>query len=139
VSARLVVIVVSLPLLAAASCSRAPGPGDAGYRYNVDGRYASDIVVRDARYAGSTQLATRAGGALSGTMTFVTPISVTAELSGAVRGDSIAFDGRYRTPDCTGVLRGRGRIADGGDSAWGRVSMDDSCVGAMAGTFGLRK
>jgi hypothetical protein len=93
------------------------------------------MTVRDTRYTGSMQLATRPGGAVSGTMTLTAPIAITVELSGAVSGDSISFGGPYRTPDCTGVLRGRGRIAAGGSSASGSVYIDDGCVGAMAGTF----
>jgi hypothetical protein len=131
----LVGLVVGFPLLSGTACSRSPMPGDDGYRFNLAGRYASDMIVRDTRYTGSMDLATRRGGRVSGTMTLTAPIVVTAELSGSVHGDSIAFGGPYRTPDCTGVLRGRGRIADGGRSAWGNVYIDDGCAGAISGSF----
>jgi hypothetical protein len=129
------------PLLGGIACSRpsTPGPGDAGYPYNLAGQYATDMSVGDTRYTGSMELATRAGGAVSGTMKLTAPIAITAELKGSVTGDSVAVGGPYRTPDCTGVLRGRGRIADGGTSAWGRVYIDDGCVGAMAGSFRLER
>jgi hypothetical protein len=135
----LVTFVVALPLPGASGCSRSPMPGDDGYRFNVAGRYASDMTVRDTRYTGSVELATRRGGAVSGTMKLTAPIAITAALSGVVSGDSIAFGGPYRTPDCSGVLRGRGRIAAGGSSAWGNVYIDDGCVGAMAGSFKLER
>jgi hypothetical protein len=136
------------PLLAAAAallsvgcgaCSRTPNAGDAGYRYNLDGRYRSDMVVRQTSYSGAMDLATAPGGVLSGTMNLTKPIAITAQLKGHVQGDSIAFDGPYRTPDCTGVLRGRGRIADGGAAAWGNVNIDDGCVGALTGSFRLER
>jgi hypothetical protein len=131
--------VLAFALLSGGACSRSPKAGDAGYRFNLAGRYASDMTVRDTRYTGSIDLATRQGGALSGTMTLTAPIAITAELSGLVSGDTMTFGGPYRTPDCTGVLRGRGRIADGGSSAWGKLNIDDGCVGPMAGSFRLER
>ena len=97
------------------------------------------MTVRHTSYTGAMDLATAPGGAVSGTMMLMTPVPITAELTGHVIGDSVAFGGPYRTPDCTGVLRGRGRIADGGRAAWGDVKIDDGCVGAMAGSFRLKK
>lgn len=132
-------LLLALPLLAGSGCSQSPEAGDAGYRFNLAGRYSSDMTVRDVRYSGSMDLATRRGGALSGTMQITTPIAITAKLSGSVSGDSIVFGGPYRTPDCTGVLRGRGRVADGGNTAWGSLNIDDGCVGAMAGNFRLQR
>jgi hypothetical protein len=127
------------PFLGGTTCSRTPDPGEAGYRYNLAGGYSSDMVVGDKRYTGSMELGTRVGGALFGVMRLTTPIAITAELSGAISGDSVTFGGPYRTPDCTGVLRARGRIADGGGSASGSISIDDGCVGAMAGRFRLER
>lgn len=126
-------------LIGASACSGAPIPGDHGYRYNLEGRYSSDMMVRQTSYRGSMDLATARGGALAGTMRLTAPIPITADLTGHVTGDSIAFGGPYRTPECSGVLRGRGRIADGGRTAWGDVNIDDGCVGAMAGSFRLAK
>jgi hypothetical protein len=126
-------------LVAAAACSRAPEPSDPERRYNLAGTYSSDMIVREKRYSGSIELATRASGALSGVMKLTNPIAITAELSGFIVGDSVAFDGPYRTPDCTGVLRARGRVDSGGRSAWGVVNIDDGCVGAMAGSFRLER
>ncbi len=138
---RLLHLLVVVALLGESACSRTsqPSPGDAGYRYNLAGHYASDMTVRDTRYTGSMELATHAGGAMSGTMTLTAPITITAELTGLVSGDSVTFGGPYRTPDCTGVLRGHGRITDGGKSAWGAVNIDDGCVGALAGSFRLER
>lgn len=130
---------IAAALLGVGACSGTPTPGDSGYRYNLDGRYTSDMLVRQRTYRGSMHLATARGGALSGTMRVTTPIPITAELTGHVLGDSIAFGGPYRTPECTGVLRGRGRIEEGGRTAWGNVNIDDGCVGAMAGSFRLAK
>jgi hypothetical protein len=130
---------IVIPLIGGGSCagSSPPSQSDAGRRSELAGRYASDMTVRDTRYTGSMQFATLASGAVSGTMKLTAPITITAELRGLVRGDSVTFGGPYRTPDCTGVLRARGRIADGGKSAWGAVNIDDACVGAMTGTFRL--
>jgi hypothetical protein len=132
-------LLVILSLLGASACSHSANPGEDEYRYNLTGRYASDMTVRDTRYTGSMELATRAGGAVLGIMKLTAPIAITAELTGRVSGDSVIFGGPYRTPDCTGVLRARGRIADGGTSAWGSVNIDDGCVGAMAGNFRLER
>jgi hypothetical protein len=136
---RLLLINVAVSLVGGGACSGTPSAGEAAYRYNLDGRYASDMTVRQTNYSGAMDLATAPGGTVSGTMTLMTPIPITAELTGRVTGDSIAFGGPYRTPDCTGVLRGRGQIADGGGAAWGDVKIDDGCVGAMAGSFRLKK
>lgn len=133
-------LLLGLPLLVGgAACSSSPAPGDGDYRYNLAGRYTSDMLVQNTRYTGAMELATRPGGVVSGTMNLTAPIAITARLTGSLSGDSIAFGGPYRTPDCTGVLRGRGRIADGGGKAWGSVNIDDGCVGAMAGTFVLER
>jgi hypothetical protein len=139
VAARWTLLLIFLPLFGDIGCSRGAAPGDDGYRYNLAGRYASDMKVRETRYTGSMQLATRPGGAVSGTMTLTAPIAIIGELSGTVTGDSINFGGPYRTPDCTGVLRGRGRITAGGGSASGSVYIDDGCVGPMAGSFRLER
>ena len=136
---RLLLIPAAASLVGVGGCSDTPGAGDVGYRYNLHGRYASDMTVRHTSYTGAMDLATAPGGAVSGTMMLMTPVPITAELTGHVIGDSVAFGGPYRTPDCTGVLRGRGRIADGGGAAWGDVKIDDGCVGAMAGSFRLKK
>jgi hypothetical protein len=126
-------------LAGVSACSGAPTPEDHGSRYDLQGRYSSDMIVRQTSYRGSMDVATSRGGALSGTLRLTTPIPITAELTGHVLRDSIAFGGPYRTPECTGVLRGRGRIAEGGRTAWGDVNIDDGCVGAMAGSFRLAK
>jgi hypothetical protein len=136
---RFILVPAAALSLGVAGCSGTPSAGDAGYRYNLDGRYTSDMMVHQTSYSGSMDLATAPGGGLSGTMKLTAPIPITAALTGRVSGDSIAFGGPYRTPDCSGVLRGRGRIADGGRAAWGDVRIDDGCVGAMAGSFRLEK
>lgn len=129
-----------IPLAAATSCSREATPHDGvAHHQRLDGRYASDMVVRDTRYSGSLELTTGRAGELSGTLELTSPIKITAQVSGSVGKDSITFGGPYRTPDCTGVLRARGRVADGGASAWGNLYIDDGCAGAMAGTFALRR
>lgn len=139
-SARWILILLILPAVVGEfGCSRTAQPGDDGYRYNLAGRYASDMKVHETRYTGSMQLSTRPGGAVSGRMILTAPIGIIGELFGTVTGDSINFGGPYRTPDCTGVLRGRGRITAGGGSASGSVYIDDGCVGPMAGSFRLER
>src|SRR5918999_5672752 len=80
-------VLVALTLLVLGACRDSPHPGEAGYPFNLAGRYASDMIVRDTRYTGSVELTTREGGTVSGTMKITAPIAITADLAGSVNGD----------------------------------------------------
>lgn len=119
-----------------AACAGNPQPGDPGYRYNVSGRYAATFVVEGTPYTGTMDLATAAGGAVTGTMAITSPGEMTSSASGALAADTLRLTIPYQAPDgCTGTASLTGRIADGGESVTGAMDLQDSCGGPLAGSF----
>lgn len=132
--------IVALPVLAAlglaVACAANPKPGEPGYAYNVEGVYASTYVVDGTPYEGTTELATGAGGAVTGDFSLERPVRIVGEIVGTVRGDSLSYTGTYtQSGGCDGTLSGVGLVAEGGDQVAGALEVDDSCGGELSGTF----
>lgn len=123
------------------ACSSNPRPGESGFPYNVDGPYAAVFDIDGTIYEGTVQLATAEGGAVSGALALVSPVTINGTLEGVVLNNSFAFTSPYEIEEngCSGVVAGRGVIADGGVSVTGTADVDDDCGGALAGTFTLTR
>jgi hypothetical protein len=135
---RLPTALIVAALLAA--CAGNPQPGDPGYRFNVAGEYAASFVVEGNPYGGRMTLTTASGGAVSGNLTVTSPFTMESTLSGTIAADSLRLTLPYATPqNCFGTASLVGAIAEGGVGAAGTMSLDDSCDGALTGTFTLSR
>lgn len=122
------------------ACAGNPKPGDPGYSYNVAGNYAASFNVDGVPYGGIITLETAPGGAVSGNMAMVTPITLESQLTGTVTGDSLMLSIPYTLPDgCNGTAVLRGPIAEGGGSSSGPMQVNDSCAGVLNGSFTLTR
>lgn len=135
-----IAVLSPLALGLALACAANPKPGEPGYAYNLQGVYASTYTVEGTAYTGTTELATGAGGAVSGDFALEQPVRIVGEMTGTVTGDSLSFSGTYtQSGGCDGTVSGTGAIAEGGDRAEGPLQVDDSCGGALSGTFAFER
>lgn len=133
------VIVTVLTAALLAACAGNPRPGEPGYRYNVEGTYRASFVVEGTPYGGTMTLATAPGGAVTGTMSLDNP-PIESSTTGSVVADTLRLTIPYTMPDgCTGIANLLGPIADGGGAASGSMDLQDSCGGALGGTFSFSR
>ncbi|MCG8467176.1 MAG: hypothetical protein MJB57_03070, partial [Gemmatimonadetes bacterium] len=63
--------------LALGACAGAPGPGDPGYEYNLNGTYAGEVAADDgSAFAGVFEFQTLPGGEITGTMALTDPLVI---------------------------------------------------------------
>lgn len=134
------IVMLLTALAGVAACAGNPEPGDPGYRYNVSGRYSASFVVEGTPYTGTMDMSTAPGGAVTGTMAITEPAEVTSTASGTVSADTLRLTIPYQLPDgCGGTARLTGAINDGGGGVAGDMNLDDSCGGALSGSFILTR
>lgn len=123
---------VGFAALVMAACSSNPMPGDTGYPYNMTGTYETSIGALGTVYDGPATITTSPGGFVYGTLELAGPETVVGAIEGSIAGDTLTFDSHYeRGGGCTGVLSGKGTIAEGGESASGDAVVDDDCSGDL--------
>jgi hypothetical protein len=121
------------------ACAGNPRPGEPGYRFNVEGTYRASFVVEGTPYGGTMALATAPGGAVTGSMMVVDP-PMDSQATGSVAADTLRLTIPYSMPNgCTGTASLLGPIADGGDAVSGTMALQDSCGGALSGTFSFSR
>jgi hypothetical protein len=122
------------------ACAGNPKPGDSGYRFNVTGPYTAHFDVSGQPYDGTMTLATARGGTVTGSMALVSPATINSQVTGTVLADTLRLSIPYATPDgCGGTAALIGTIAEGGAAANGTMDVQDSCGGALEGTFTLSR
>ena len=123
---------IGIAAFAVTACSGNPMPGDQGYPYNMQGTYETSIGALGSVYAGPSTITTSPGGFIYGTLELAGPEPVVGTIEGTISGDTLSFDSHYeRGGGCTGVLSGKGTIAEGGASASGDAIVDDDCSGDL--------
>ena len=132
---------VLVPALALWACAANPGPGEAGYPFNLSGAYEGEFVVDGMPFGVGMEVRTGAGGALEGTYEVTDPVNMTGSVTGSIVADSVTFTIEYLNPmdGCGGILDGKGRVEEGGGAFSGRARVNDSCGGSLSGTFALRR
>ena len=123
---------LGLIALAAAitACAGTPGPGDAGYPYNVEGAYTGSITVNGVPFAGSLEVEIGEGGAVEGAFNVTQPVAMVVRLTGTVVGNELTvemnYDGNPAT-GCTtpGTVTGTLIIAEGGAELSGPVTVQE--------------
>ena len=108
---------------------------------DIKGDYNLEFVVQEAPYAGTLKTTAGAKGAFTGKLDFTSPSKVLSDVTGKSVGDSVTFEGKYEDQGrgCTGTLVARGTAEKDGSKASGVVDINDSCGGALAGTFRMWK
>ena len=83
-------------------CAGSPGPGDAGYPYNVAGDYSGSLTVAGVTMTGTIQVSTQPGGAVTGTVSVNRPIQINGTLNGTLAGDQLTVGIAYGNNPATG-------------------------------------
>lgn len=127
-----------------ASCAGAPGPGDAGYAFNVDGRYAGRLLVDGQSFDATFDLAISAGGRVRGTFEVRAPLEIEGRAAGMVVDDvlrlTLAYesDARDGGGTCEGRVEGILDITADGAIVDGPVTITD-CGDSLAGRLSFRR
>ena len=110
-------------------CAGSPGPGDAGYLYNVAGDYSGSLTVAGVTMTGTIQVSTQPGGGVTGTVSVNRPIQINGTLNGALAGDQltvgIAYGNNPATGCSGGTMDGALTIAEHGANISGAVKITD--------------
>ena len=133
---------IAVALVAVAwGCAGTPGPGDAGYPFNLAGSYSGEIFVEGMAFSFGMDVRTGAGGAFDGTYGVTSPVSMSGAVAGTLVADTARFALEYVNPmdGCGGTLNGTGTVESGGAAFAGRVRVNDSCNGYLSGTISLKK
>ena len=87
-------------------CAGSPGPGDAGYPYNVAGDYSGSLTVAGVTMTGTIQVSTQPGGGVTGTVSVNRPIQINGTLNGTLAGDQLTVGIAYGNNPATGCSGG---------------------------------
>jgi hypothetical protein len=133
----------TLALLCA--CAGTPGPGDAGYAYNVEGVYAGRLLVDGERFDARAELSTMRSGRVRGTFRVVAPLEIDATVDGVVLEDLLRFNLRYGSSQrgadgrpCEGSIEGVLSVERGGGVFEGPVTITD-CGDSFVGRLSFRR
>ncbi|MFO8174509.1 MAG: hypothetical protein ACQET1_10110 [Gemmatimonadota bacterium] len=123
------------------ACAGNPGPGEAGYPFNLSGSYDGEIFVEGMSFSSAMDLRTAPGGTLEGTYAVTSPVNMTGRVDGTLVADTARFSLSYVNPmdGCSGTLEGTGPVEEGGTAFSGRTRIQDSCNGYLSGSFRFRK
>ena len=108
---------------------------------DLKGDYNVEFMVEGTAYTGTVKTLPSSKGAFTGKLEMTSPSSILADLTGKTVGDSLSYDATYEDKGrgCTGTLAGKGAVEKDGTKAAGALSINDSCGGALTGTFRLWK
>ena len=121
------------------ACASVPGPGDAGYPYNVRGAFTGRLLVGDRPFQAMLSLRTGSGGDVDGTLRVVSPVEIDGRIRGRVIDDLLRITVTYEdAAGCEGRIEGILDVERGGDSVDGPVTVDD-CGTPVAGRLALRR
>jgi hypothetical protein len=110
-------------------CAGSPGPGDAGYPYNVAGDYSGSLMVAGVTMTGTIQISTQPGGGVTGTVSVNQPIQINGTLNGTLAGDQLTVGIEYGNNPATGcsggTMEGALTISEHGANISGAVKISD--------------
>jgi hypothetical protein len=123
------------------ACASNPGPGEAGYPFNLEGAYTGEVVVDGMPFSLAFEVRTGAVGAVSGTYEVTDPVSMSGPVTGTLVADTVKVHLTYMNPmdGCGGTFDGTGVVEKGGDAFSGHARVNDSCGGYLSGTFAVRR
>jgi hypothetical protein len=121
------------------ACAGTPGPGRAGYPFNLDGAYTGRVFFGGDPFDAFLELDTSSGGAVRGTFRVSEPVSISGLVEGVIVDDLLKLTISYRSPGgCDGSIDGVLTIESGGDTVEGPVTVRD-CGEPIAGQLGFRR
>jgi hypothetical protein len=130
---------IAIAAVALSACVGTPGPGDAGYSFNVTGTYRGRFVFQEQRFEATMSLRTRAGGSVEGAFRVSAPIEIDGEAEGVVRDDLLRLTVVYLdSAGCEGTIEGLLTVEPGGGIFEGPVTVDD-CGDPVAGRMSFRR
>lgn len=131
--------VLLLAVLPLAACAGTPGPGDAGYPFNVAGTYGGTFSVEGMSIGATLEIQTGPGGAVTGQVQ-VAEMGITADVDGSVLGDKLTLRIPYMNPGsgCSGTAEGTATVTDGGASFSGPLTITE-CGTSMGGSLSFRR
>ena len=130
---------LSLALAGATACAANPGPGQAGYAFNLDGTYTGRVFFAGEPFDATMELETRGGGAVRGTFRVRQPVLIDGNVEGMVVDDLFRARVRYRSPGgCDGSMEGVLTITPGGMTFEGPVTVRD-CGEPIAGRLAFER
>ena len=130
---------LGLALVAISACAANPGPGQAGYAFNLDGRYTGRVFFAGDPFDATIELDTVRGGAVSGTFEVRSPVLIDGRVEGVVLDDLFRVRVLYQSPGgCDGSMEGVLSIAEGGDTFEGPVTVRD-CGEPIAGRLAFER
>ena len=123
------------------ACAGNPAPGEPGYEFNASGPYKLNVEAQGQAYSGMIEMATAAGGAVSGKFSISGAATVTGSMAGTLVGDKFSFDMPYTVTEagCGGTAKGEATVAKGGDTITGTLTLNDGCAGQATGTFRMTR
>ncbi|MDH3206481.1 MAG: hypothetical protein OEO79_07710 [Gemmatimonadota bacterium] len=131
--------------IAAAGCAGTPGPGDAGYAYNVDGLYRGRVMVEGTPFDASLDLRMARGGRVRGSFSVRAPLEIDGSVSGTVVDDLLRVTLTYESAaragargPCESRIEGLLTVAAGGGSIEGPVTVTD-CGDPLPGRMSFRR
>lgn len=85
---------------------------------------------QEATYTGTSTFNVDAKGVVTGKMALIDPVGVNAAIGGTVANNTWTFEFSYEIPDqqCTGVLKGTGKIGEGRKTIQGTAVIAGACV-----------
>ena len=104
---------------------------------DLKGDYKIEFVVEGGSYTGTAKFTAGEPGAFSAKYDFTSPSTIKSDVTGKTKGDSVTFEGKYddSTRGCSGTFVGKGGAEKDGSKANGTLDINDSCGGAIGGTF----
>ena len=136
---RVSLILFGLLGLGMSACATLPGPGDAGYRFNVSGSYSGRFMFDDQPFDATLQLRTGSSGSVSGAFLVSSPVVIEGRATGAVVDNLLRLAVSYRNPDgCDGTIEGILTIEPGGGVIEGPVAVND-CGDPVSGRMSFRR
>lgn len=130
-------------VFALAACAQMPGPGDAGYAFNVDGRYTGRLVVESEPFEATLDLDTRPGGTVRGSFAVRAPLEVEGSVEGTIVDDLVRLTLTYERATgaagtCESRIEGILTVEPGGAVLDGPVTITD-CGDALPGRMSFRR
>ncbi len=124
---------------ALSGCATRPGPGDAGYAFNLSGDYYGRVHLEGEPFDATVSLATGRRGAVSGPFKVSVPVLIVGQVEGVIVDELFRVRITYVSPGgCDGVIEGILTVEQGGGTVEGPVSIRD-CGEPASGRLALRR
>jgi hypothetical protein len=126
-------------------CAGAPGPGESGYAYNVDGAYRGRLMVEGSPFEATLDLRIARGGRIRGSFSVRAPLEIDGAVDGTVVGDLLRITLSYESAGradsgraCEGRIEGILSVSAGGATIDGPVTITD-CGDSLPGSMSFRR